>query len=79
MSFTWPAGTKDTKQVVLYNLALASGDVLRVGVQEVDTDGAVTSRKVIVRVGKGADVELVDALQVTDLAAALTAAAAVFS
>jgi hypothetical protein len=79
VSFTWPAGTRDTKRVTLYDLTLASGDVLRVQVQEVVRDGSVLERKVIVRVGKGQDVELVDATQVTDLAAALTAAAAVFS
>lgn len=79
MSITWPAGARETTEAQLLNTALASGDVLNVRAREVIRDGVSIERVVVVRVGKGAPVELTVASQVTDLAAALTAAAAVLS
>lgn len=79
MSMTWPAGTRHTDRATLYDQVLASGDQLRVQAQEVIKDGVSQERKVIVRIGKGADVDLTDVTQVTALRDALTAAAAVFS
>lgn len=79
MSMVWPAGTRHTDRATLYDLTLASGDQLRVQAQEVIRDGVSQERKVIIKVGKGSDVELTDLSQVTALRDALTAAAAVFS
>lgn len=76
---TWPAGTRGTNEAQLLNTVLASGDVLNVRAREVIRDGVSIEKVVVVKVGKGAPVELTVASQVTDLAAALTSAAAVFS
>lgn len=76
---TWPAGTRATNEAQLFNLVLASGEILNVRVREVTQGGSSIEKVVVIRVGKGAAVELTTASQVTDLAAALTSAAAVFS